>query len=78
MGVELFAAAAHTGRALPFRELLYREITKAVALPDVQARMAMIGFEPVSVTPDDLAARIRMEAPKWEKIIRAANIKPEE
>jgi tripartite-type tricarboxylate transporter receptor subunit TctC len=39
--------------------------------------MLAIGFEPVVSSPDDFAARIKSEIPRWGKIIREANIKPE-
>jgi len=58
-------------------DLLHREIVKVMALPDVQERMAMLGFEPVASTPDEFAARIKLEIPKWAKVIRDANIKAE-
>ena len=56
-------------------ELLHREIVKVMALPDVQERMAVLGFEPVASTPEEFAARIKVEIPKWAKVIRDANIK---
>jgi tripartite-type tricarboxylate transporter receptor subunit TctC len=43
----------------------------------VRERMLAIGFEPVVSSPDDFAARIKSEIPRWGKIIREANIKPE-
>jgi tripartite-type tricarboxylate transporter receptor subunit TctC len=39
--------------------------------------MLAIGFEPVVSSPDDFAARIKSEIPRWGKIIREANITPE-
>jgi tripartite-type tricarboxylate transporter receptor subunit TctC len=45
-------------------------------LPDVKERMATLGFEPVMNTPEEFAARIKTEIPKWGKVIRDANIKP--
>ena len=40
-------------------------------------RMAVLGFEPVANTPEEFAARIKFEIPKWAKVIRDANIKAE-
>jgi tripartite-type tricarboxylate transporter receptor subunit TctC len=67
---------AGTPRAIV--ELLYREIARIVALPDVKEKMATIGFEPVAATPEQFTTRIKAEIPKWGELIRAANIKPEE
>jgi tripartite-type tricarboxylate transporter receptor subunit TctC len=58
-------------------ELLHREIVKIVALPEVQERLTGLGFVPVANSPDEFAARIRTEMPKWAKVIREANIKGE-
>jgi len=54
--------------------LLHREILDAMAQPDVKEKMAALGFEPVASTPDEFAARVRVEIPKWGKVIRDANI----
>jgi tripartite-type tricarboxylate transporter receptor subunit TctC len=48
-----------------------------MALPDVKERMAVLGFEPVANKPEEFAARIETEIPKWERVIRDANIKAE-
>jgi len=55
--------------------LLAREIAKSVAEPDVQARLATLGFRPVANTPDEFAARIKLEIDKWGKVVRDANLK---
>ena len=55
---------------------LYREIAKAVATPEMKAQMAAIGFEPAAVPPDEFAARIKADMPKWAKVIHDANIRP--
>jgi tripartite-type tricarboxylate transporter receptor subunit TctC len=68
-------APAGTPRAII--DLLYREIARIMASPEVRRKMLAIGFEPVVTTPDEFAARIRTEIPRWGKIIRDANIKPE-
>jgi tripartite-type tricarboxylate transporter receptor subunit TctC len=57
--------------------LLHREIVKAMASPEVKERFATLGFEVVANTPEEFAAQIRAEIPKWEKVIKAANIRVE-
>jgi tripartite-type tricarboxylate transporter receptor subunit TctC len=57
--------------------LLHREIVRAMALPDVRDRLAALGFEPVTDTPEQFAAWIASEIAKWGRVIRAANIKIE-
>jgi len=57
--------------------LLHREIVDAMAQPDVKEKMVSLGFETVASTPEEFAARVRVEIPKWGKVIRDASIKPE-
>ena len=55
---------------------LHDEIARAIGLPDVEARLVALGFEPFAATPDEVAALIKRELPKWAGVIRAAGIKP--
>ena len=56
---------------------LQREIAGIIALPDVKERLPTLGFEAIGSTPEEFAARIKVETEIWGKVIRAANIKPE-
>jgi tripartite-type tricarboxylate transporter receptor subunit TctC len=56
-------------------ERLHREILRIIALPEVKEKLAAIGFEPIGTTPEEFAARIKVDVPKWAKIVREANIK---
>jgi tripartite-type tricarboxylate transporter receptor subunit TctC len=58
-------------------DLLYREVAKALGQDDVKERFAALGFQPVVNTPEDYAAYIRMEIPKWGKVIKTASIRIE-
>jgi tripartite-type tricarboxylate transporter receptor subunit TctC len=58
-------------------DLLYREIAKAVAQPDVKERLTALGFKPVANTPDEFGARIKLEIEKWGKVVRDAKLKIE-
>jgi len=55
--------------------LLNREILRIIALPDVKEKFAAIGFEPIGTTPEEFAARIKVEVPRWAKIVSDAKIK---
>jgi tripartite-type tricarboxylate transporter receptor subunit TctC len=67
-------APAGTPRAIVDR--LYQEVAKAVATLEMKQKMAAIGFEPAAVPPDEFAARIKADMPKWAKVIHDANIRP--
>jgi tripartite-type tricarboxylate transporter receptor subunit TctC len=58
-------------------DLLYREIAKAVASPEIKDRMASLGFVPAAVPPEQLAGQIKADMPKWAKVVHDAGMKPE-
>jgi tripartite-type tricarboxylate transporter receptor subunit TctC len=58
-------------------ERLQKEIARALDAPDVRAKLASLGAEPVGNTPAEFAAMIGSESAKWGKIVRDAGIKPE-
>src|SRR5215470_16151454 len=49
---------------------LQREIAKAFTQPEVRERLNAIGFQPVANTPEEYAAYIKAEIPRWGKIIK--------
>jgi tripartite-type tricarboxylate transporter receptor subunit TctC len=61
----------------PIIALLHREVRAAMTQSDVAEKLSALGFEAIVNTPDEFAARIRTDIPKWAKVIRAANIKAE-
>jgi tripartite-type tricarboxylate transporter receptor subunit TctC len=52
-----------------------RDTVAALSLPDVKERLSALGFEPVVTTPAEFGARIKSEIAKWDKVVRAANIR---
>lgn len=58
-------------------DLLAREIAKSVARPEVKERLATLGFKAVASTPDEWAARIKLEIDKWGKVVKDANLRIE-
>ena len=68
------AVFAPGGTPRPIIDLLQKEIAKAVAAPDVKAKLDSLGFEAIADTPDQFAARIKKEVPKWAQVIEQANI----
>ena len=56
---------------------LHLETVKALALPDVRAKLADLGLEGIGNSPDEFAAVIKSEIPKWAKVIKESGIKPD-
>ena len=73
----LTGIVAPAGTPKEIVELLAREIAKAVARPDVKAKLETLGFRPVANTPEQWAARIKLEIEKWGKVVRDANLRIE-
>ena len=66
-------APAGTPRAVV--DKLNREICRAMNAPEVKERVTAQGNSVVCDTPEEFAAYIRVEAVKWSKVIREAQIK---
>jgi len=59
----------------PIVDRLHAETTKALALPDVQAKLAAQGVEPSPLTPTEMDAMIAREIALNLKIVKAAGLK---
>jgi tripartite-type tricarboxylate transporter receptor subunit TctC len=76
-GDTLTGIVAPAGTPKEIVDLLYREIAKAVAQPDVKERLTVLGFKPVANKPDEFAARIKLEMEKWGKVVHDAKLRIE-
>ena len=56
-------------------ERLHGEIVKAAQRPDVAARFALDGTEPIASSPGEFAAFLRAERDQWGKVAKAADIR---
>jgi tripartite-type tricarboxylate transporter receptor subunit TctC len=70
-----FALLAPTGTPVPVLEKVRREALKVLAEPDMRARFAQLGLDPVGNSPDELAAIIKADLAKWAKVIKQVGIK---
>jgi len=77
-GFEVTAWAAMYAPAGTPKESVARlnaEVAKILALPETRQRLLQLGFEPVSGTPEQLAAFEKTERAKWGPLIKAAGLK---
>lgn len=51
------------------------EISKILRSADFQAKLALVGFEPVGGTPKEAADYLKVEINKWAKIIKETGVK---
>lgn len=56
---------------------LNREVTRIIALPDVQEVLLQEGGEIVPTTPEKFATVIRDEYAKWQKVVKIAGVTPD-
>ena len=71
----LFSAG---GTPLPIVDRLAQETARAVRSPDLKDKMSAEGLQPVGNTPAEFSAYLRAEMVKWAKVVKAANIKPQQ
>lgn len=82
-GVPGYYAASWYGLLLPANvpkpvvDVLSKEISTAMEVPAIRDSMTRQGFEPVGNRPAEFAKFIREEIPRWEKVVRSANIRAE-
>jgi tripartite-type tricarboxylate transporter receptor subunit TctC len=70
----ILAPAGVPGAALA---RLNSEIVKVMNLADMKERLAGIGFDAMSGTPQDFAAFIKSETVRWGNVIKVAGVKVE-
>jgi len=70
-------ATARSATPPPIIEMLNRELTSALAIPQIKAQLAELGMMPMPGTTAEFGSFIAAETEKWGKVIRMANIKAE-
>ena len=68
-------APARTPAAIVGR--LHLETVNALALSDLSAKLTALGMDGMGSSPDEFAAAIKSEIPKWAKVIKNAGIRPD-
>jgi tripartite-type tricarboxylate transporter receptor subunit TctC len=73
-----FGLFAPAGTASAIVDLLNAQVQRILSEPDFRA--AVLGpqfFEPMTGSPQDFAAFVKTDAEKWQRVIRAANVRVE-
>jgi tripartite-type tricarboxylate transporter receptor subunit TctC len=53
------------------------EIGRALKDPDFAAQISAIGIDPIGSTPEEFAAFLRKEIPRWKQIVQDGEVKVE-
>ena len=56
---------------------LNTELRKIIDNPEIKAKIAVLGFEAFSSSPEELAEHVNVQLVKWTKMIKDAGIQPE-
>jgi tripartite-type tricarboxylate transporter receptor subunit TctC len=70
-----FAVYMPAGTPQPIVDKMNAALLEAMKLPEVRARFASIGAEPIGSTPQQLATHLAAEMAKWGKIIQDRGIR---
>jgi tripartite-type tricarboxylate transporter receptor subunit TctC len=72
-----YSLVAPAGTPAPVVTRLNASLIKALAQPDLQKQMVVLGIDPNGSTPAALGAYQQNEVTKWAKVIKGAGIQPE-
>jgi len=70
-----YGILAPAGTPRPIIARLNAELVKAMHSPEMKERLAGIGTDAVTTTPEEFAAYIQAEIAKWGDVIRKANLR---
>jgi tripartite-type tricarboxylate transporter receptor subunit TctC len=70
-----YGILAPSGTPRPIIARLNAELVKVMHSPEMKERLAGIGTDPVTSTPEEFAAYIHAEIGKWGDVIRKANLR---
>ena len=71
----LFGIVAPKGTPAPVIDKLNAVINEGLRSPDMRASFAKLGIEPTITTPEEFAAILAQEVPKWADVVRTTGVK---
>lgn len=76
--ISWFGLFAPVGTPAPIVNKVHAAALKVAADPDMRAKFAQLGLDPVGNTPQELAHIVKTDIAKWGKVIKEAGIKAPE
>jgi tripartite-type tricarboxylate transporter receptor subunit TctC len=72
-----YGILAPAGTPRPIIQRLNSELSKMMQAQDVKERLAAMGTDPLTSTPEEFGAYIRQEMARWGEVIRKAGLHAE-
>jgi tripartite-type tricarboxylate transporter receptor subunit TctC len=72
-----FSVVAPAGTPRPIIDKINGILTSAIKRPDIEQRLTTLAIQPLTSTPEELAAMIPAEIKKWGQVIKDAGIEPQ-
>jgi tripartite-type tricarboxylate transporter receptor subunit TctC len=73
----MFALVVASGTPREVVAKIYADVVAALKKPEAQKKMAELGLEPVSITPEQFDVQIKTDIDRWTQLVRTANIRAE-
>jgi tripartite-type tricarboxylate transporter receptor subunit TctC len=70
-----FGIFAPAGVPQPVAKRLNAEFVKVMQQPDLKQRLASLGADPLTSTPEEFSTYLRSEIDKWAKVVKASGMK---
>lgn len=71
----MFGLVVSSGTPREIVNKIYNDVTVALSKPEAQKKMADLGLEGVTITPEQFDQQIKSDIERWAQVVKAANIK---
>ena len=70
----MFGLVVASGTPRDVVHKIYSDVVTALQKPETQKKMADLGMEPVTITPEQFDAQIKTDIDRWTRLVKAAHI----
>ena len=70
----MFGLVVASGTPREVVQKIYSDVVVALQKPETQKKMADLGMEPVTITPEQFDAQIKNDIERWTQLVKAAHI----
>jgi tripartite-type tricarboxylate transporter receptor subunit TctC len=70
----MFGLVVASGTPREVVQKIYSDVVVALQKPETQKKMADLGMEPVTITPEQFDAQIKTDIERWTQLVKAAHI----